>query len=61
MTGRFNGAKVRIRSKKYEITGDSAEVTLHLLSKAFGMARWEFTLRKRSDGAWKVSRVHVIR
>ena len=57
---RFKAANVRVRSKRYEIDGDRAEVKLNLLSKAFGMAKWEFTLRKGTTG-WKVSRVYVIR
>jgi hypothetical protein len=56
----FQDTEIKLRSDKFEIQGDSAEVELGLMT-AVGPLSASFTLRKGSEGEWKVSRVHVDR
>ena len=56
---RFIGSELRVRSRKIEIEGDTADVRLTLVTQ-YGAVRVELSLRKLSSG-WKVSRVSVDR
>jgi hypothetical protein len=55
----FYGTKLKVRSERIEISGDSAEVKLVLVT-AVGVLSADITLRKASPGVWKVARVHVM-
>ena len=58
MEQRFYGTEIKLRSDKYEINGDSADVRLGLMT-AVGPLSADIGLRKTGPGSWKVSRVHV--
>lgn len=60
MRNHFYDTEIKLRSDAFEIKGDSAEVKLGLMT-AVGPLGASFTLRKASEGVWKVSRVHVDR
>jgi hypothetical protein len=56
----FYDTEIKLRSDRFEITGDSAEVKLGLMT-AVGPLGADITLRKAAPGSWKVARVHVDR
>lgn len=56
----FYDSEIKLRSQRFEIEGDRAEVTLGLIT-AVGPLGASITLRKAAPGVWKVARVHVDR
>jgi hypothetical protein len=56
----FYDTELKLRSDKFEIQGDSAEVKLGLMT-AVGPLGVDINLRKAGPGSWKVARVHVDR
>jgi hypothetical protein len=55
---RFQGSKIKLRSDKYEIKGDSADVRLGLMTAVSPLSA-DLGLSKTAPGTWKVSRVHI--
>ena len=58
MRSRFYETEIKLRSDRYEINGDSADVKLGLMT-AVGPLSADIGLRKTGPGSWKVSRVHI--
>lgn len=58
MEQRFYGTEIKLRSDKYEIKGDDADVRLGLMT-AVGPLSADIGLHKTGPGSWKVSRVHI--
>lgn len=56
----FYDSEIKLRSDRFEIQGDRAEITLGLMT-AVGPLGASITLRKAAPGSWKVARVHVDR
>jgi hypothetical protein len=54
----FYGTEIKLRSRRVDLQGDSAEVELGLMT-AVGPLDASLTLRKAAPGSWKVARVHV--
>jgi hypothetical protein len=58
MRSRFYESEIKLRSDRYEINGDNADVKLGLMT-AVGPLSADIGLRKTGPGSWKVSRVHI--
>lgn len=57
--GDLDGAKVNLDTAKTTIEGDTATAYPVELSAAFGSATIEFSLKKESDGQWRVVGISV--